>query len=99
MDREWGDEIKSSVAPSEMGIQSQEKSARTETNDHESFAVQGFWGSYWLLVVIRWRLLPSIAMFFDSKFMDEKVILHLFHRVHLITGVRPSVTLPKKTGF
>lgn len=79
VDREWGEEPRtSSTTHSDHGA-SPEKSGGSNhlggTNtDHDSVAVhaEGFWGSCTPLVWIRWRIWPGLVGFFYTRFLDEK---------------------------
>ncbi|KAI9458429.1 hypothetical protein BJY52DRAFT_430616 [Lactarius psammicola] len=76
VDRNWSDDIKSSVSLSEQNI-SPEKSGG-HSADHDSVTVHtgSFWGLCTPLIVLRWRVFPVIVNFFSPKFPSEKSELH-----------------------
>ncbi|KAI0318763.1 hypothetical protein OF83DRAFT_1231076 [Amylostereum chailletii] len=81
VDRNWSEELKSSVSLSEQGG-SPDKTASHQiggtTTDHESFAlhVEGVWALCTPLIILRWRLWPAILDFFSLRFYDEKAEAH-----------------------
>ena len=82
VDREWSDEIKSSsITHSEHGGTPEKTGSNhlggTNT-DRDSFAVrpEGFWGTFRLLIFLRWRLWPAAYAFFCTHFIDEKSEMH-----------------------
>ena len=82
VDRTWSEEIKSSVAQSEVGAAaSPEKSNSHQpadnSLDHDSLEhYEGFWASSSPLVFLRWRLWPMVTEFFTGKLFDEKAEDH-----------------------
>lgn len=97
VDRNWSDEIKSSVSLSEQDISLDgpgHYSAAGPSTDRDSDALHttGFWGLSTPLVILRWRLFPAIVEFFSPKFLNEKSELHyvkenwFMHKVRRITS-------------
>jgi hypothetical protein len=97
VDRNWSDEIKSSVSLSEQDISLDRPPGHHLTTgpstDRDSVAVHtsGFWGLCTPLVILRWRLFPAIVEFFSPRFLNEKSELHyvkenwFMHKVRSIT--------------
>ncbi|KAH9945766.1 hypothetical protein B0H21DRAFT_693809 [Amylocystis lapponica] len=81
VDREWSDDIKSSISHSEHAA-SPEKSGGSNhlgtSTDRESLAIHptGFWVMCPPLLFIRWRIWPWVYAFFSTHFMDEKSEMH-----------------------
>ena len=80
VDRIWTEEIKMSPCHSEKGT-TPEKSGESRQNatsiDRESIIThKGFWSSFSILIIIRWRIWPHTKKFFSSRFPDEKYELH-----------------------
>lgn len=82
IDRNWSDEIKSSVSLSEQDISLDRPGGHHPTTgpstDRDSVALHtnGFWGLCTPLVILRWRLFPALVEFFSPKFLNEKSELH-----------------------
>ncbi|KAA1470157.1 hypothetical protein DENSPDRAFT_774313 [Dentipellis sp. KUC8613] len=86
VDRNWSDEIKSSVSQtqSEQGPSPEKSNSHNHaggvatTTDHDSVAIhaEGFWGLAMPLIILRWRVWPAIVDFFSLKFFDEKSETH-----------------------
>jgi osomolarity two-component system sensor histidine kinase SLN1 len=82
VDRAWSEDIKSTVV-SEYGGAHPERSnshgqALTNT-DHDSLAAwtaHGFWGSCMPLIILRYRLWPTILNFFSMQFEDKHFEKH-----------------------
>ncbi|KAI0058853.1 hypothetical protein BV25DRAFT_1918961 [Artomyces pyxidatus] len=77
VDRNWAEEIKSSVSQSEAGDSPEKSQALGGANastDHESVAlhIEGFWAICTPLIILRWRLWPAIVDFFSLRFFDER---------------------------
>lgn len=94
VDRIWSEEIKSSVAHSDIGG-SPEKSnshlpAGTSINHDSSEHVEGFWAVWSPWVFIRWRLWPMLMEFFTSRFSDVKAEAHYRKENWFMRKVRPS---------
>lgn len=72
VDRNWSDDIKSSISLSEQNISPGKLDG--PSTDHESVAVYtgGFWGLSTPLIILRWRVIPAIVNFFSPKFPSEK---------------------------
>ena len=97
VDRNWSDDIKSSVSLSEQDISLDRPGGHYPTagpsTDRDSVALHtGFWGLCTPLVILRWRLFPAIVEFFSPKFLNEKSELHyvkenwFMHKVRRITS-------------
>lgn len=94
VDRVWSEEIKSSTTHSEYGV-SPEKSGTSHpiqpsNSDHESVALDGFWGLVTPLIFLRWRVWPAIVEIFSSRFVDHKDELH-YSQVCCRKLFRPSL--------
>ncbi|KDQ49238.1 hypothetical protein JAAARDRAFT_43030 [Jaapia argillacea MUCL 33604] len=76
VDRAWLDpDMKTSVTHSEHEEKTSHPGGITGTNtDHDSFAThaEGFWASCPPLIVLRWRIWPSVMEFFWVRFVDPK---------------------------
>ena len=99
VDREWSDEIKSSsITHSEHGGTPEKTGSNhlggTNT-DRDSFAVrpEGFWGTFRLLIFLRWRLWPAAYAFFWTHFIDEKSEMHYNKENWFLRKVRISCPL------
>ncbi|KIM44414.1 hypothetical protein M413DRAFT_442397 [Hebeloma cylindrosporum] len=46
------------------------------TSDHDSVVYDGFWTSWTILAILRWRTWPFIMEIFSSRFVDEKSEQH-----------------------
>jgi len=80
VDRNWTEEIKSSVSHSDHNG-SPEKSGGSHqpnqgTSDHDSVVYDGFWTFSTILAILRWRTWPFIMEIFSSRFVDEKSEQH-----------------------
>ncbi|KAF9560107.1 hypothetical protein CPC08DRAFT_708306 [Agrocybe pediades] len=80
VDRNWSEEIKSSITQSEHGA-SPEKSGTSHPmerglSDHESVAEDNFWGFSTPLTILRYRAWPLVMEIFSSRFMDDKAEQH-----------------------
>ena len=95
VDRNWSDEIKSSVSLSEQDISLDRPPGHHLTTgpstDRDSVAVHtsGFWGLCTPLVILRWRLFPAIVEFFSPRFLNEKSELHYVKENWFMHKVRP----------
>lgn len=82
VDRNWFDEIKSSVSLSEPNTSLDRPgghhSVAGPSTDRDSLAPHtgGFWGLCAPLIFLRWRLCPAIVDFFSPKFHNQKSELH-----------------------
>jgi hypothetical protein len=82
VDRDWADEIKSSVSLSEQNTSLDRPGGHYPvagpSTDRDSVALHtgGFWGLCAPLTILRWRLFPPIVDFFATKFHDQKSELH-----------------------
>ena len=82
VDRNWSDEIKSSVSLSEQDISLDRTGGRHHVagpnTDRDSVAPHagGFWGLCTPLIILRWRVFPAIVDFFSSKFPNQKSEQH-----------------------
>ncbi len=81
VDRNWTDEIKSSVSLSEPDISLERPGGHHvpgPNTDRDSFAPHtgGFWGLCIPLIILRWRVFPAIVDFFSSKFPNQKSEQH-----------------------
>ena len=84
VDRNWSDEIKSSVSLSDQNTSLDRPGGHHPVagpnTDRDSVALQthsgGFWGLCVPLTILRWRLFPAIVAFFSPKFHDQKSELH-----------------------
>jgi hypothetical protein len=110
VDRNWSDEIKSSVSLSEQDISLDRPVGHHPTTgpstDRDSVALNttGFWGLCTPLVILRWRLFPAIVEFFSPKFLNEKSELHyvkenwFMHKVRCISIslliLKPHCSMP-----
>jgi hypothetical protein len=79
VDREWSDEIKSSVAHSEHGGTPEKSGSHHMPGtsvDRESFATHI--ENVWLrpFIILRWRVWPMLVEFFQTRFYDEKAENH-----------------------
>jgi osomolarity two-component system, sensor histidine kinase SLN1 len=94
VDRNWSDDIKSSVSLSDQnqnnslekpGHDGHAISGPGPSTDRDSVAVHasgstaGFWGLCSPLIILRWRLFPAIVHFFSPKFPNQKSELH-YHK-------------------
>jgi osomolarity two-component system sensor histidine kinase SLN1 len=79
VDRNWSDEIKSSVSLSEQNTSpGGHHPVAGPSTDRDSVAPRmgGFWGLCVPLTILRWRLFPAILDFFSPKFHNQKSELH-----------------------
>jgi osomolarity two-component system, sensor histidine kinase SLN1 len=83
VDRNWSDEVKSSVSLSEQDISLDRSGghhhvAGPNTTDRDSVALHtgGFWGLSTPLIILRWRVFPAIVDFFSPKFPNIKSEQH-----------------------
>ena len=81
VDRNWSDEIKSSVSLSEQDISLDRSGGHHvagPTTDRDSVAPHtgGFWGLSTPLIILRWRVFPAIVDFFSTKFPNKKSEQH-----------------------
>lgn len=82
VDRNWSDEIKSSVSLSEQDISLDRPGAHHHVagpnTDRDSVALHtgGFWGLSTPLIILRWRVFPAIVDFFSTKFPNKKSEQH-----------------------
>lgn len=81
VDRNWSDEIKSSVSLSEQDISLDRPGHHHVTGpntDRDSVALHtgGFWGLSTPLIILRWRVFPAIVDFFSTKFPNKKSEQH-----------------------
>lgn len=86
VDRNWADDFKSSVTSEHGGNEkSGGGSHPTHTGDTDQISVveDGFWDSWALLAMLRWRTWPVIMEIFSSRFVDEKAEWH-FCQVRLL---------------
>ncbi|KAI0042739.1 hypothetical protein FA95DRAFT_1598309 [Auriscalpium vulgare] len=77
VDRNWSEEMKSSVSQSDMGDTPERPSSHAvggASTDHDSVAIhaEGFWGMWTPFIIIRWRIWPAVAQFFSLRFLDER---------------------------
>lgn len=100
VDREWSNELKSSVqsehggSPEKSGSNPQGGFGGTNT-DRDSLAIHahGFWTNNILLVWIRYRIWPSVFSFFATHFMDEKSEAHYRKENWFMRKVRTARSL------
>jgi osomolarity two-component system sensor histidine kinase SLN1 len=82
VDRNWSDEIKSSVSLSEQDISFDRPGGHHHVagpnTDRDSVALHtgGFWGLSTPLIILRWRVFPAIVDFFSTKFPNKKSEQH-----------------------
>ena len=82
VDRNWSDEIKSSVSLSEQDISLDRHGGHHHVagpnTDRDSVALHtsGFWGLSTPLIILRWRVFPAIVDFFSTKFPNKKTEQH-----------------------
>jgi hypothetical protein len=82
VDRNWSGEIKSSVSLSEQDISLDRPGGHHHvagpTTDRDSVALHtgGFWGLSTPLIILRWRVFPTIVDFFSTKFPNKKSEQH-----------------------
>ena len=82
VDRNWSDDIKSSVSLSEQDISLDRSGGHHHvagpTTDRDSVALHtgGFWGLSTPLIILRWRVFPAIVDFFSTKFPNIKSEQH-----------------------
>lgn len=82
VDRNWSDEIMSSVSLSEQDISLDRPSGHHHVagpnTDRDSVALHtgGFWGLCTPLIILRWRVFPAILDFFSTKFPNKKSEQH-----------------------
>ena len=82
VDRNWSDEIKSSVSLSEQDISLDRPGGHHHVagpnTDRDSVALHtgGFWGLSTPLIILRWRVFPAIVDFFSTKFPNKKSEQH-----------------------
>ena len=80
VDRNWSDEIKSSVSLSEQNISLDRPGGHVTgpNTDRDSVALHtgGFWGVCTPLIILRWRVFPAIVDFFSTKFPNKKSEQH-----------------------
>jgi hypothetical protein len=95
VDRNWSDEIKSSVSLSEQDISPDRPNGHHHriagpNTDRDSVAPHtgGFWGLCTPLVILRWRLFPAIVDFFSSKFPNQKSELRYVRENWFVRKVR-----------
>jgi osomolarity two-component system, sensor histidine kinase SLN1 len=78
VDRTWSEDLKSSTVPSDHGGSPEKSGAASHqlggSTDRESVAVQaqGIWATSMILIIIRYRIWPTIVEFFYPSFMDTK---------------------------
>lgn len=73
VDRQWSEDLKSSVAHSEAGGSPEKSDGHHPPGtsiDHESIEHHGFWGLWTPLAILRWRIYPLFIEFFSSSFFD-----------------------------
>lgn len=80
VDRNWSEEIKSSISHSDHGA-SPEKSGTSHppergNSDHESVAEDKFWGLSTPITILRYQAWPLIMEIFSSRFLDDKAEQH-----------------------
>lgn len=94
VDRAWSEDLKSSVARSDADAgASPEKSNSHQppgtSLEHESIDhIDGFWGLWTPLIILRWRLWPVVWDFFTCRFIDEKSEEHYRKENWFIRKVR-----------
>jgi len=93
VDRNWTEEIKSSVSQSDHGG-SPDKSGGSHPNerglsDHESVAEDNFWGISTPITILRYRAWPFVMEIFSSRFMDEKAEQHYAQASQVFNVVYP----------
>lgn len=78
VDREWSQEMKSSITHSEYGTPDRASNAFGTTIDRESLFAhpEGRWAKFGPLVLLRWRCWPVVYDFFVSRFVDAKSERH-----------------------
>lgn len=79
VDRAWSEDLKSSVYHSEHGGTPERTGSHQvgqTPSDRESMTHEGFWSLWNPLVILRWRIWPSILGIFCSRFLDEKSEQH-----------------------
>ncbi|KAI0296554.1 hypothetical protein B0F90DRAFT_1636279 [Multifurca ochricompacta] len=80
VDRNWSDDIKSSVSLSEQNISLDRSGglpiALSTDRDSVAMHTNGFWSLCTPLIILRWRLFPAIINFFSPKFPNKKSELH-----------------------
>jgi osomolarity two-component system sensor histidine kinase SLN1 len=81
IDRNWSDDIKSSVSLSEQDISLDRPGGHpiagpNTDRDSDALHTGGFWGLCTPLVILRWRLFPAIIGFFSSKLPNQKSERH-----------------------
>ncbi len=79
VDRNWSDEIKSSVSLSEQDISlGGNHHVAGPNTDRDSVALHtgGFWGLSTPLIILRWRVFPAIVDFFSTQFPNKKSEQH-----------------------
>lgn len=91
VDRNWSDEIKSSVSLSEHDISLDRPDGHHPTagpsTDRDSVALHTS-GFCTPLVILRWHLFPAIVEFFSPKFLNEKSELHYVKESWFMRKVR-----------
>ena len=74
VDREWTDDTRRTTTKSESAhpFNDSRQHGGTNTDRDSSAAVEGFWASSTILIILRWRLWPATLSFFRPQFMDAK---------------------------
>ena len=95
IDRNWSDDIKSSVSLSEQDISLDRPGGHAiagpnTDRDSDALHTSGFWGLCTPLVILRWRLFPAIIDFFSSKFPNQKSERHYVKENWFVRKVRRS---------
>lgn len=91
VDRNWSDEVKSSVSLSEQDISPDSHHPIAGPNtDRDSVGLHtgGFGGLCTPLVILRWRLFPAVVGFFSSKFPNQKSELRYVRENWFVRKVR-----------
>lgn len=94
IDRNWQEELKSSISQSEQGASPEKSNSHHHggtTTDHDSlfFHATGFWASCLPLIILRWRVWPAILDFFSLRFLDQKAEIHYAKESWFMRKVRP----------
>jgi osomolarity two-component system, sensor histidine kinase SLN1 len=81
VDRNWSDEIKSSVSLSEQDVPLDRPGGHNvagPNTDRDSVALHtgGFWGLSTPLIILRWRVFPAVVDFFSTRFPNKKSEQH-----------------------
>lgn len=99
VDRNWSDEIKSSVSLSEQDISLDRPGHHHiagPNTDRDSVALHtgGFWGLSTPLIILRWRVFPAIVDFFSTSFPNKKSEQHYVKENWFMRKVRrPSYAI------